>query len=89
MPKEYTAWLQVKAEHVVVAVGLEANTDLAATSGLEVDDQMGGYRTDAELRARTDVYVVRPFSAPEMGSSGVNVGTWDRLATAPPSTTSS
>ena len=45
----------------MVAVGLEPNVELAAASGLEVDETIGGFRTDAELRARTDVWVVRPF----------------------------
>ncbi|XP_071509963.1 apoptosis-inducing factor 1, mitochondrial-like [Diadema antillarum] len=47
----------VHADHVVVAVGLEPNVDLAASSGLEVDDQFGGYRVNAELEARRDVWV--------------------------------
>lgn len=45
-------------DHVVVAVGIDPNVELAKTSSLEVDPQHGGYRADAELRARTDVWVV-------------------------------
>lgn len=48
---------ELLADHVVVAVGLEPNTDLSVTSGLEVDDRLGGYRVNAELEARRDVWV--------------------------------
>lgn len=50
--------LQVKADHVVVAVGLEPNTDLASSAGLETDPLLGGYRVNAELQACTDVWAV-------------------------------
>lgn len=50
--------LQIKADHIVVAVGLEPNVDLAETSGLEIDPEHGGFRVDSELRARTDLWVV-------------------------------
>lgn len=50
---------QIKTDHVVVAVGLDANTELANTSGLEVDPVFGGYRVNAELEARSNVWVVR------------------------------
>jgi len=48
---------EIKTDHVVVAVGLDANTDLAATSGLEIDPDFGGFRVNAELEARSNVYV--------------------------------
>lgn len=48
---------KVKTDYVVVTVGLEPNTDLAHTSGLEVDDVFGGYRVNAELEARTNLWV--------------------------------
>merc|ERR1712071_138292 len=48
---------QVKTDHVVVAVGLDANTQLAETSGLEVDPVFGGFRVNAELEARSNVWV--------------------------------
>ncbi|XP_041453853.1 apoptosis-inducing factor 1, mitochondrial-like isoform X1 [Lytechinus variegatus] len=48
---------KVDADHVVVAVGLEPNVGLAESSGLEVDDKFGGYRVNAELEARRDVWV--------------------------------
>ena len=44
---------------MVVSVGLEPRTDLAATSGLELDDKHGGYRVNAELEARSNLWVVR------------------------------
>lgn len=43
---------------MVVAVGLEPNTDLAKSAGLETDPLLGGYRVNAELQACTDVWVV-------------------------------
>ncbi|XP_052896087.1 apoptosis-inducing factor 1, mitochondrial [Anopheles moucheti] len=44
-------------DRVIVAVGSEPNTDLAKTSALEVDSQNGGFLVDAELRARSNVFV--------------------------------
>ncbi|XP_053677618.1 apoptosis-inducing factor 1, mitochondrial [Anopheles nili] len=44
-------------DHVIVAVGSDPNTDLAKSSGLEVDRQNGGFLVDAELRARSNVFV--------------------------------
>ena len=43
---------KVSVDHVIVAVGIDANTELARTSGLEVDEQRGGFRVNAELEAR-------------------------------------
>ncbi|XP_038057403.1 apoptosis-inducing factor 1, mitochondrial-like [Patiria miniata] len=48
---------QLLADHVVVAVGLKPNVELAKTSGLEIDDDLGGYRVNAELEARSSVFV--------------------------------
>jgi len=45
------------ADHVVVAVGLDPNIQLAATSGLETDPTLGGYVVNAELQARNNVWV--------------------------------
>lgn len=45
-------------DHVVVAVGLEPNVELARSSGLEVDDTHGGFRVNAELEARSNLWVV-------------------------------
>lgn len=45
-------------DHVVVAVGLEANVDLSKSARLEVDNELGGYRVNSELEARSDIWVV-------------------------------
>ena len=50
--------VQLSVDHLVVAVGLDPSTELAATSGLEVDDQRGGFLVNAELEARSNVWVV-------------------------------
>jgi len=50
--------VQISVDHLVVAVGLDPNTELAATSGLEVDEQRGGFLVNAELEARSNVWVV-------------------------------
>lgn len=50
--------LKVKTDHVVVAVGLTPNTQLAEASELEIDPEFGGYRVNAELEARSNVWVV-------------------------------
>ncbi|KAG0028916.1 Apoptosis-inducing factor 1, mitochondrial [Podila clonocystis] len=47
---------KVVADHVVVAVGIEANVELAKKAGLELDDIRGGVVVNAELQARRNVY---------------------------------
>uniref|UniRef100_A0A1A8CHM6 Apoptosis-inducing factor 1, mitochondrial n=1 Tax=Nothobranchius kadleci TaxID=1051664 RepID=A0A1A8CHM6_NOTKA len=47
----------VKTDHIVAAVGLEPNVDLAKSAGLEVDSDFGGYRVNAELQARSNIWV--------------------------------
>uniref|UniRef100_A0AAX7VXK8 Apoptosis-inducing factor 1, mitochondrial n=1 Tax=Astatotilapia calliptera TaxID=8154 RepID=A0AAX7VXK8_ASTCA len=47
----------VKTDHIVTAVGLEPNVDLANSGGLEVDSDFGGYRVNAELQARSNIWV--------------------------------
>ncbi|XP_028322866.1 apoptosis-inducing factor 1, mitochondrial isoform X12 [Gouania willdenowi] len=47
----------VKTDHIVSAVGLEPNVDLAKSAGLEVDSDFGGYRVNAELQARSNIWV--------------------------------
>lgn len=47
---------EIVVDHAVIAVGLEPNTDLAKSSGLELDDKLGGFRVNAELEARTNLY---------------------------------
>ncbi|XP_075429209.1 apoptosis-inducing factor 1, mitochondrial isoform X2 [Ascaphus truei] len=48
---------QVRTDHIVAAVGLEPNTELAKSAGLEVDGDFGGFRVNAELQARANVWV--------------------------------
>ncbi|KAL1441717.1 hypothetical protein MTO96_008434 [Rhipicephalus appendiculatus] len=60
---------EIAADHVVVAVGLEPSTDLAKASGLEVDDRIGGFKANAELEARSNLWVAAPVH--------VLVLTWD------------
>ncbi|XP_055004742.1 apoptosis-inducing factor 1, mitochondrial isoform X14 [Boleophthalmus pectinirostris] len=48
---------QVKTDHIVAAVGLEPNVDLAKSAGLEVDSDFGGFRVNAELQARSNIWV--------------------------------
>lgn len=43
---------KLAVDHAIVAIGLEANTDLAKSSRLEVDTEFGGFRVNAELEAR-------------------------------------
>lgn len=51
----------MKVDHVVSAVGLEPNVELARTSGLEVDEVNGGFLVNAELEARSNIWVVSSF----------------------------
>lgn len=43
----------------MAAVGLEPSVELAKSGGLEVDSDFGGYRVNAELQARSNIWVVR------------------------------
>jgi apoptosis-inducing factor 1 len=45
------------ADHVVVAVGLDANVQLADKSGFEIDPNLGGYVVNAELQARNSIWI--------------------------------
>lgn len=57
-------------DHAIIAVGSEPNTDLAKTSNLEVDPKFGGFVVDAELRARSHLYVAGDaacFYDPKLG----------------------
>ncbi|XP_055387286.1 putative apoptosis-inducing factor 1, mitochondrial [Condylostylus longicornis] len=47
----------VVTDHVVVCAGCEANTDIAKSSGLEVDNTYGGFLVNAELEARKNLFV--------------------------------
>ncbi|VDP89960.1 unnamed protein product [Echinostoma caproni] len=48
---------EIVVDHVVCVVGIEPNTDLAASAGLEVDPVHGGFLVNAELETRAGVYV--------------------------------
>ena len=47
----------IEADHVVLALGAEPETDLAERAGLEVSRKDGGIVVNAELEARRDVFV--------------------------------
>ncbi len=56
-PRESRKTSYLTADHVVVAVGIEPNTDLAKSGGLEVDPDQGGFLVNAELQARHNIWV--------------------------------
>lgn len=47
----------IEADEVIVAVGVEPNTDLAKDSHLETDPEVGGFLVNAELEARSNLWV--------------------------------
>ena len=49
---------QLQADHIVVAVGLQPNTELAQSAHLETDPQLGGFRVNSELQACSDIWAV-------------------------------
>ncbi|XP_006881854.1 PREDICTED: apoptosis-inducing factor 1, mitochondrial isoform X3 [Elephantulus edwardii] len=48
---------KVETDHIVAAVGLEPNVELAKSGGLEIDSDFGGFRVNAELQARSNIWV--------------------------------
>lgn len=42
---------------MIVAVGADANTELAKASDLEVDPEIGGFLVNAELEARSNLWI--------------------------------
>ncbi|XP_041498143.1 apoptosis-inducing factor 1, mitochondrial isoform X1 [Microtus oregoni] len=48
---------KVETDHIVTAVGLEPNVELAKSGGLEIDSDFGGFRVNAELQARSNIWV--------------------------------
>ncbi|XP_003385522.1 PREDICTED: apoptosis-inducing factor 1, mitochondrial-like [Amphimedon queenslandica] len=61
---------ELVADHVVVAVGLQPNTDLATSARLEIDKEHGGFKVNSELLACTDVWAagdVASFYDPYLG----------------------
>uniref|UniRef100_A0A8C6PN83 Apoptosis-inducing factor 1, mitochondrial n=1 Tax=Nothobranchius furzeri TaxID=105023 RepID=A0A8C6PN83_NOTFU len=64
LPEYLSNWTTEKVKKVrnpaegrSTAVGLEPNVDLAKSAGLEVDSDFGGYRVNAELQARSNIWV--------------------------------
>ena len=47
----------LKTDYAIVAVGLNPNVELANTSSLEIDDVLGGFRVNAELEVRSNLWV--------------------------------
>jgi len=47
----------IEVDHVVSAVGIDPNVELARSSGLEVDESLGGFVVNAELQARGNIWV--------------------------------
>jgi len=47
----------IATDHIVIAVGVEPDLELARASKLEVDPVHGGFKVNAELEARTNLYV--------------------------------
>lgn len=47
----------IDADQVLLAVGVEPNVDLASTSHLETDPKIGGFLVNAELEARSNLWV--------------------------------
>ncbi|KAK7602035.1 hypothetical protein V9T40_009476 [Parthenolecanium corni] len=47
---------KISVDHVVVATGSNANTELAKNSHLEIDSVSGGYLVNNELAIRSDLY---------------------------------
>jgi len=47
----------INTDHIVIAVGAEPDLALAKSSKLEVDPVHGGFKVNAELEARTNLYV--------------------------------
>lgn len=48
---------KIETDHVIVAVGAEPNTELAVESQLEVDEEYGGFLVNAELMARSNLWM--------------------------------
>ncbi|XP_011498552.1 PREDICTED: apoptosis-inducing factor 1, mitochondrial [Ceratosolen solmsi marchali] len=47
----------IEVDQIVVAIGVQANTALAKESNLEVDSEQGGFLVNAELEARSNLWV--------------------------------
>jgi len=61
---------ELVTDHVIVASGLEVDTSLAESAGIEVDEKLGGYKVNAELQARSNIWVAGDASCffdPKLG----------------------
>lgn len=54
---KYCNCIKIDADQVVVGIGVEANADLATSSELEVHPTVGGFLVNAELEARSNLWV--------------------------------
>ena len=69
LPRENGVTLVLKngktldVDHVVVAVGIDANMDLARKAGLEVDERRGGIVVNSELESRRNVFAAGDASS--------------------------
>ncbi|XP_063724471.1 apoptosis-inducing factor 1, mitochondrial-like isoform X2 [Symsagittifera roscoffensis] len=60
MELDLTNGEKVRADHVIVAIGVEPSTQLADSAGLEVDKKLGGFFVNSELES----------SAPDIWAAG-------------------
>lgn len=49
---------KLTVDHVIIAIGVKPNSELAKTSDLEIDPEYGGYLVNAEMEARSNLYAV-------------------------------
>lgn len=49
---------KLTVDHVIIAIGVKPNSQLAKTSDLEIDPDYGGYLVNAEMEARSNLYAV-------------------------------
>ncbi|ELU02751.1 hypothetical protein CAPTEDRAFT_224029 [Capitella teleta] len=53
----FILFLQISVDHIIAAVGLEPNTELGKSAGLEIDANLGGFLVNSELEARSNIWV--------------------------------
>lgn len=53
----------ISVDHIVVALGSEPNTDIAISSGLEIDNKLGGILVNTELKARKNLWIAGDASS--------------------------
>ena len=54
---------ELEADHVILATGIEPNTELAEGAGLEVDAHIGGIAVNSELLARNNIWAAGDVSS--------------------------